>query len=274
MSHPYVSFNGQLIEQDQLNLGMNRAFKFGDGLFETIKIINGKPQLMPQHIARLIDGMMFLKLDTESSFSMKLTESAEKLILKNQIKQGGVLRIFVYRSGKGKYSPESNKAEVLMETESSAEPHYKLNEVGLRIDIAESMSIQSSYLANIKSLNALPYIKASIEKQERTFDDLILLNEQDQLVEATSSNVFLLYGKTLHTPPLSSGCLNGVMRKHIMEIAPKMDLVVLETELSSTDLVQADEVFLTNSLSGIQWVGAFRKKRYFHNCSQKIVELL
>lgn len=274
MSHSNLCLNGHFVEREQLALGLNRAFKFGDGLFETIRLINGQPQLMRLHLDRLQRGMNFLKLQTDDRYFERLTEEAEKLIRKNRIFKGGVLRIYVFRSGLGKYTPEQNEAEYLIETESISQNEYELNPVGLRIDIAENVRISPSPFTCLKSLNALPYVMASIEKEERQFDDLILHNESKQLVEATSSNLFLIREEKLQTPPLSSGCLNGVMRNRLIHVAPSLGLKVEEVSLHANDLLQADEVFLTNSISGIRWVGAFQKKRYFHNWAKKLVEVL
>jgi branched-chain amino acid aminotransferase len=274
MSHSYVCINGQVVERAQLALGLNRAFKFGDGLFESIRLISGQPQLMSLHFGRLKQGMSFLKLQADDRFFERLNEEAEKLIRKNRIFKGGVLRLFVFRSGLGKYTPESNNAEYLIETEDHSQNKYELNTVGLRIDIAESVRISPSKITSIKSLNALPYVMASLENNEREFDDLILLNESMQLVEASSSNLFLIRKEELLTPPLSAGCLNGVMRKRLIEVAPNLGLKVVENALNASDLLQADEVFLTNSISGIRWVGAFRKKRYFYNWAKKLLNEL
>lgn len=274
MSHSYLCLNGHFVEREQLVLGVNRAFKFGDGLFETIRLINGQPQLMRLHFDRLQRGMNFLKLQYSDRYFKRLAEEAEKLIRKNRIFKGGVLRIYVFRSGLGKYTPEQNEAEYLIETESISQNEYELNPVGLRIDIAENVRISSSPFTSIKSLNALPYVMASIEKEERQIDDLILLNESRQLVEATASNLFLIRNKEIHTPPITAGCLNGVMRNRLIDVAPKFGLKVVEVPLHANDLLQAEEVILTNSISGIRWVGAFRNKRYFHNWAKKLVEVL
>lgn len=274
MSHSYVCLNGQVVERKELALGLNRAFKFGDGLFETIRLISGQPQLMRLHFDRLQRGMNFLKLQTDDHYFERLAEEAEKLVRKNRIFKGGVLRIYVYRYGLGKYTPEQHEAEYLIETESISQNKYELNSVGLRIDIAENVRISPSPFTSIKSLNALPYVMASIEKEERQFDDLILLNESMQLVEATASNLFLIQNDDLITPPITAGCLNGVMRKRLIDLAPSLGLKVKEVPLHANDLLQADEVFLTNSISGIRWVGAFQKKRYFHNWAKKLVELV
>ena len=272
MSQPYYCLNGQFIEKEKLSLGINRAFKFGDGLFETVRLVNGQAQNFSDHIERLTEGMKFLKLQFDENFDKIIQLESEQLIRKNKQFKGGVLRIYVYRAGLGKYTPQSNQLEYLIETEELSENNYNLNDLGLRIDLAESVSITPSKFTQLKSLNALPYVMASIEKEKRLFDDLLLLNDDQQFVEATSSNIFLVKKNELLTPPISSGCLSGVMRKRILQIASSVGLNSKESTISVDDLLEADEVFLTNSISGIRWVGAFRKKRYFHNWAKKLVE--
>lgn len=272
MSQPYYCLNGQFIEKEKLSLGISRAFKFGDGLFETVRLVNGQAQNFSDHIERLTEGMKFLKLQFDENFHQLIQLESEQLIRKNKQFKGGVLRIYVFRAGIGKYTPQSNQLEYLIETEELSENNYSLNDLGLRIELAESTLITPSKFTQLKSLNALPYVMASIEKEERLFDDLLLLNDDQQLVEATSSNIFLVKKYELLTPPISSGCLNGVMRKRILQIASSVGLNSKESTISVDDLLEADEVFLTNSISGIRWVGAFRKKRYFHNWAKKLVE--
>lgn len=272
MSQPYYCLNGQFVEKESLSIGVNRAFKFGDGLFETVRLVNGQAQNFSDHLERLTEGMKFLKLQFDENFDKLILLESEQLIRKNKQFKGGVLRIYVFRAGMGKYTPQSNQLEYLIETEELSENNYSLNDLGLRIELAESTLITPSKFTKLKSLNALPYVMASIEKEERLFDDLLLLNDDQQLVEATSSNIFLVKKNELLTPPISSGCLNGVMRKRILQIASSVGLNSKESTISVDDLLEADEVFLTNSISGIRWVGAFRKKRYFHNWAKKLVE--
>lgn len=272
MSQPYYCLNGQFIEKENLSLGINRAFKFGDGLFETVRLVNGQAQNFSDHIERLTEGMKFLKLQFDENFDKLILLESEQLIRKNKQFKGGVLRIYVFRAGMGKYTPQSNQLEYLIETEELSENNYSLNDLGLRIELAESTLITPSKFTKLKSLNALPYVMASIEKEERLFDDLLLLNNDHQIVEATSSNVFLVKKNELLTPPISSGCLSGVMRKRILKIASTVNLIPKESAISVNDLLEADEVFLTNTISGIRWVGAFRKKRYFHNWAKKLME--
>jgi len=147
-----------------------------------------------------------------------------------------------------------------------------MNKNGLRIDFSEEVIIYPNELTSIKTLNALPYILAAKEAKERKLDELILLNNHQGLVEATSSNIFLVKKQDIYTPPISEGCLDGVMRSKVIEIAKKLDFKMIEIPLKKEALLVADEIFLTNSIKKIQWVGSFGKKRYFNRISKQLFE--
>src|SRR5690554_134964 len=272
----YISFvhNGKFVLKENLNLGLNRGFRYGDGLFESLRIINGTPHLYEPHLKRLFNGLKKLKIQLTAIQEKQLMRRVPELIEKNKIDGDGILRIFVYRSGGGKYSPEENAADYLLEAEPLNENGFKMNETGLRIDLSEGYLIQPTHLTEVKSLNALPYVLASVEKQERGLDDLLLLNEKGNIVEATSSNIFLCFKNELHTPLISDGCLPGIMRNHILKIASKQGYKVVERSMNVKDVLTADECFLSNSISGIRWVVAFQNKRYFNKFGKQIFGLL
>lgn len=265
-----IVFNGKIIEEENARLGLNRALKFGDGLFETIKIIDGEPQLWGQHMYRLSLGMQWLDLEYDPLFFDELLVDVHSLLLQKNINKGGRLRITIYRASKGNYTPESNGVNYLIETSESANG-YPMNKKGLKIELSEKVTLYSKDPINAhKSLNAGSYIRASIEKQKRGFDDLILLNEKGDIVESTASNLFIVKANTCYTPDLSQGCLNGIMRQHLIKMLKEGGLKVVAKALTAKDLEEADEVFLTNSIRGLQWVGAFRNCRYYHSLSTKI----
>jgi branched-chain amino acid aminotransferase len=274
MDRKSLLWEGKQVDENELTLGLNRAFRYGDGLFETIRVVNGELHLWDLHMNRLEAGMKQLKLKTEENFFDVLKREANELLKQNAINRGGIVRTWVYRSGAGKYTPTSNKAERLIGCESLQENYFTLNSKGLKVEIAESVNLHYHALSPYKTLNALPYVLASQEKQEREFDDLLLTNFNNKIVEATASNLFLVKGKHVITPPITDGALAGVMRLHLMDLIREEGLAITEESVSVNQLLEADEMFLTNSVSGIGWIGAFRKKRYFHDLSLKLIRRL
>lgn len=268
-----VLFNGEVFDEGESKFRLNRALKFGDGLFETIKIINGEPHLWHYHIERLKAGMHFLYFDFDPLFFDELLVDVHSLILQKEMFLGGRLRITVFRSSKGNYTPYSNEVDYFIELEDDING-FKLNKKGLKIDISDSVKIFQNDQNQYKTLNSLNFIRASVEKQKRGFDDLLLVNQNGNIAEATSSNLFLVKNNQCFTPPIQDGGINGVMRLHIINLLRNANIELRRKSLTVRDLELADEVFLTNSISGVQWVGAFKKQRYFHKVSSQMLSLL
>ncbi len=253
-----------------VSFGVNRAMRFGDGLFETIKVINGEPHLWSAHMERLKEGMNYLKLSYDPLFFDELLVDAHSLLLQKEIKKGGRLRVMVYRSGKGTYSPEKSSVDYLIEADLHTANGFELNKKGLKVEIAQEEKIVPERRNAFKTLNAIPYVRASLEKQERGFDDLLIQNTEGKIIEATSSNLFIFKSGKWITPPIEDGCLNGVMRSWIMDNLSLNGLSTLEQSIRVEDVLMAEEVFLTNAIQGIKWVSAFRDKRFYRRKVEEI----
>ncbi|MEQ8624512.1 MAG: aminotransferase class IV [Vicingaceae bacterium] len=251
---------------------LNRALKYGDGVFETIRIKAGKPCYLENHFNRLIGSLAQLKIELNQLQLNEIKVCIDQLLIKNELESNAKLRLTVFRDGGGTYKPTASKAAYFIEAEQLDEAIVHLNQNGLRIDFSEEVTIFPNYLTSIKTLNSLPYILAAIEAKERKLDDLILLNNHQGLAEATSSNIFLVKKQDIYTPPISEGCLDGVMRSKVIEIAKKLDFKIVEIPLKKEALLVADEIFLSNSVKKIQWVGSFGKKRYFNKVSKQLFE--
>jgi len=271
-----IIYNGEFLPFNDFSLNhQNRAFRYGDGLFETIKILNGKVLLLKEHLTRLKEGANILKIDLPSFFDLKyLEEKTKQLADKNNISENGVARIIVYRAEMGKYIPETNSCNFIIETEKGiGENKYTLNKKGKLIGIYDEILKPLNVLSAVKSNNALIYILAGVYAKSKGLDDAILLNENKNIIEATASNLFIVDKNNIYTPALEEGCLPGVMRKKIIDIASKNKIKLYECQLNIEDLQSAEEIFLTNA-NGITWVGGFEKKRYYCNFAKKLNDLL
>ncbi len=274
MKNNLISFNGSIIEEADASFGIGRAMRFGDGLFESIRIISGVPQFWKEHMKRLAAGLEFLSINFDPLFFDELLVDCHSLINRNEIAMGGILKIIVYRAGQGKYLPESNDLEYIIEAKSLGINQYILNKKGLKIDVCEGLRIHADHINQFKTLNALPYVRASLEAKDRKLDDIILLNDSNYVVEASSSNVWMLKKNCWYTPSLESGALNGIMRYRLKSIINQLGMSIKETTISPKDFKSAEELMLSNSISGVQWVGAFQKQRFFHKEISKIAEEL
>tara|TARA_B100001109_G_scaffold246376_1_gene235058 strand:+ start:2811 stop:3650 length:840 start_codon:yes stop_codon:yes gene_type:complete len=263
-----IYWEGNWRKEGDVSFGLNRAFRFGDGLFESILAIHDKLPLIDLHLNRLKEGMKVLLLNDENSFL-----NGVQHLIENKLAELGyrnsIVRIWVFRDGGGKYTPTTNTAAFCVQIEERNNSSAYLNKKGLTIDICKTVNLSYSTTSKYKTISSLPYILASIEKEQSPYDDLILLNQNNLVAEATSSNLFLIKNNQIFTPPLSSGCVEGVGRTHFINME-SIGLAVEEKEISLKDIIDADELFLLNAVTGPKWVAAFQQKRYFHQKIDKI----
>jgi branched-chain amino acid aminotransferase len=271
----FINFNGEVLPADTKLVALNnRAFKYGDGLFESMRLMKGQLKFPELHADRLQRGMKALKIDSYSQMdAWFLKEKAADLARRNKIKHGR-LRLTVYRDADGLYTPSQNKMGYCLEIQPMDEPRYFLNDKGLIVDMYTELPKPTNYLSNIKTCNSLIYVMASIYKNQNKLDDVFLLNQNGNLCEASSSNIFIWYQKHLYTPALSEGCVEGVMRQVIINIAKNNNIPVTEAQISPDILYEADEVFITNAGRGIQSVIGFGVRRYFNGLSKMLIEEL
>ncbi|MES2266228.1 MAG: aminotransferase class IV [Bacteroidota bacterium] len=271
----YINFNGEIIPADSTLLTIaNRAFRYGDGLFESMRVMKGKLKFPELHAERLQKGMKSLKIDGYSQAdSWFLKEKVEELARRNKIKHGR-LRLTVFRDAEGLYAPTQNKMAYCLEIQPIEEPRYFLNERGLIMDVYTELPKPLNWLSNIKTCNSLIYVMAGIYKQQNKLDDVFLINQNRYLCEANSSNIFVWYQNHLYTPALSEGCVEGVMRRVVIQLAIDNNIPVTEAQINPEILNEADEVFLTNATKGIQWVMGYGVKRYFNRISKALMDEL
>lgn len=269
----YICHNGKFVAEDEYIIShKNRAFCYGDALFETIHCLGTQPQFFENHWTRLNQGMKILNMRVRRDFSKySLIQYIEKLLNKNRIFKGARLRLTVYRDEGGKYSPENNSTSWLMESSTLEFEQYELNKKGLHIDIFDGVHNPVNILSNLKTTNTLIYVLAGIFQRQNNLDECLILNEYGRIAESISSNVFVVKEKKIITPPLSEGCIAGTMRHTIIKLLSEMDYKLEEKGLLETNLLDADEVFLTNAIQGIQWIGAYKDRRYYNFVSRKLI---
>ncbi len=276
----YILFNDEFFSAEQAVIkASNRAFKFGDGLFESMRMCTGKLQFAEQHADRLRAGMKALKMEGHALMDEYfLRQKTAELQKKNKLNGNVRFRLSIYREGEGLYTPQQNKIGYLLESVALEQPQYELNQKGLIIDVYDDLTKQINKLSNYKTNNALLYVMAGLFQKQHRLDEAMILNQNGFLCESTSSNVFVVYQKQIYTPALSEGCVAGVMRNVVLQLAKTHNLPLIEAQINPNILNEADEVFLTNAASGVRWVMGYGKKRYFNEVSKhlsaKLNELL
>jgi branched-chain amino acid aminotransferase len=198
----------------------------------------------------------------------------EELLAKNKITKGGRVRLTVFRDADGFYQPSNEKKAYVIEAKAIDNNYFELNSTGLKIDIYKEYRRSTSKLSNIKTTNSLQQILAGIYCKENDLDECLMLNKHGRIAEATSSNVFLYKNNNIYTPSLDEGCVDGVMRRQILKIAEKLNINIFEGMVNGSMLLQADELFLTNAVRGVQWVESFKEKQYTNETIQQIIEEL
>lgn len=257
-------YNGHLISLYEPAISFtNRAFRYGDSLFESIRYSKGKVMFLADHIKRIKLSMTILRMNVPAEFS---TTNIEALILhlinQNNISSDARIRLTVFRNDGGYYTPDTNDISFLIETEALETEGYTLNQKGLWVDVYAEIKKPISKISNLKTGSALLYVMAGLTKKSLKLDDCLLINENGHIIESINANIFVIKNGSLYTSPLADGCIEGVMRKQILTLASLNRILTFEQSLTVDKLMNGDEVFLTNAIKGIQWVGQFKNTFY------------
>ena len=271
-----INYNGMITSQDVAGLSNNRAFLYGDGVFETLKIIDNKILFLEDHYFRLMSSMRIVRMEIPMNFTMEfLEEQVLLLVSANRISQAARVRITIYRNEGGYYLPHDNSISFIIHATAVDNKSYFIENKSYEVDLYKDFYIAKQLLSSIKTTNKIINITGSIYASENGLDNCLLLNENKNVVEALQGNIFMLVGNRLTTPPISEGCLNGIMRKQIILLAKKIEnLEVVEAVISPFDLQKADELFITNVIKGIQPITQYRKKSFATKTSVMLIEKL
>jgi branched-chain amino acid aminotransferase len=272
----YVNNNGTILPNDAPTIHPgNRGHLYGDGVFESIRIMGGFPLNIDNHIKRLLDGARAIKMRTPSYYTAAFfSEKIIELIQKSDIVEGGRCRLSLDRVSGGAYLPESNESTFYIEVYPYEVNHFELNAKGLEVDIYQDIKLQKNFLSNYKTKAGLTYVMAALSAKEKGLDDLFLSNDRGNILETSSCNIFVVSNGVLYTPGLDEGCLAGTMRMQVINLALSHGIKVYECAILPQNLLAADEIFITNAIRGINWIGGYRTKRFFNNMSRKLIVLL
>lgn len=272
----YYNFNGTLYPQSQTTVPIdNRSFRYGDGVFESMRWDGEKVLLLPFHMERLQGAMQLLQLEGKQLGDLYfMQQQIETLARKNKLRGSGRIRLSVFRAGGGLYTPETNQAGFLLEAVPDIPRPYAHNPAGLIIDIYPDHPKIADAFSTLKSSNARLQVLASLYKKSRGLDDVVILNQDGHICESAASNIFIWYQHVLYTPVLSEGCVDGVMRRAVIEALRDNETEVVEARIDPEILQQAEEVIFTNAVHGIQPVLGYKRKRYFNHFSRKLDTLV
>lgn len=271
----WINLNGELVSAEQPVLAHdNRAFRYGDALFETLKVVDRNPLFISDHIHRLTLSMHLLSMEPERHFTELFFEKEiRKLLEKNDWIHARV-RITVFRNSAGFYTPEKDTAHFLIEAHPIGNPRFQVHPTGLSMTVYPDHYKPFNRLAGLKSANSLLYVLAGIWKRDHGYDELLIQNEQGRIAEAISSNIMIYKDGVVLTPAASEACLSGIMKEIVLVLVNRMNIDARPARITLEDIQAADEVWLTNMVQGVQWVSACAGSTYPHVLADRVVAAL
>ena len=271
-----INYNGNLNNKSSLDL-INRAFLFGDSVFETIKIVNNKICFWEDHYLRLMSSLRIIRIEIPILYTPEYFEDQIlKTISRVSINFSGRVRLSIFRSGEGLYTPKSMEPTFIIHCFQQDKLFFEIeSSSSYKVDLFKDYYVNDNLLSNLKTNNKIINVLAAIYSKENEIDNCIILNSKKNVVEFLNGNLFLIKGNTIKTPPLSSGCLRGVMRKKIIDYIKFFDKLSLkEIDISPFELLSADEIWVTNSIKGIIPVTDYRKKSLSNTIAAEFVNFL
>ena len=267
-----TNYNG-IFKDQSLNDFNNRGFLYGDSIFETIKIINNKIIFWEEHYLRLISSMRILRMEIPNNYTPEFFE--EEIIKTNQKIDSlfsGRVRLTVYRGGAGLYLPQTNYPFFVINSKKINQKLFIINQVPYKVDLFKDYQVQSNLISNLKTNNRVVNVIGSIYAKENELENCILLNNNKLVAEFLNGNIFIVNDNVIKTPTISTGCLNGVMRNKIIELIKKVpDYEIFEKDFSPYELISSDEIWVTNSISGIIPITEYRRKFFSNKVGNIIV---
>lgn len=271
----FINYNGKIVKGGTpIVEAQSRGLRYGDGLFETIKVKAGQLINADEHFARLWQGLQLLQFAIPRPFSPnQLEDQILALVQKNKLTSARV-RLTVYRGNGGLYDPQTHTPQYIIEATELPQGNGEWNSNGLVLGIYPDVRKCCDLVANIKHNNYLPYLMAALCAKTEKWNDAIVLNMHGRICDTTIANIFMVKNETVYTPALAEGCVAGVMRKQILALLRQQQLPVVEQPIEQAELLQADEVFVTNAIYGLRWVQQVNDASYGNALTQKIYSLL
>ena len=265
-----VIINDKFIKREHAVVSaFNRSFRYGDGFFETMKMIDGEIKLELLHFERMFIALETLLFEKPSFLTASyFREKILALAVKNNHEKAGRIRLMFYRGDGGLYDVQNHYPNYIIETLPLPNAGNEFNENGLVTDIYLDARKACDNFSHIKSNNFLPYTMAALWAKKNKLNDAIILNSHNRIADATIANIFIVKDGIIKTPALSEGCISGVMRRHILDFLRKENMPVEESVLTADELVSAHEIFFTNAVYGIRWVKQVGKNEFTQNLSK------
>jgi branched-subunit amino acid aminotransferase/4-amino-4-deoxychorismate lyase len=272
MGNQKLIHNGKLLDESKLLISPNnRSFRYGDGCFETMKIVNGNICLEGLHFERLFASLELLQFEKPNYLTPDyLKEQILQLAQKNKHNKLVRIRLTFFRGDGGLYDAENHFPNYIIQSWELNPQTNLLNENGLMVDIFKDAKKVCDNYSHLKSNNYLSYAMAALWAKKNHLNDALLLNPYNNISDATIANVWVVKNGIIKTPALTEGCVAGVMRKYLLQKLRDASMPVQETSIAVDELLQANEIFLTNAIQGIRWVKQCGNSNYQNQLSSLV----
>lgn len=261
----YICLNGEILPAKFAQLSFaNRGFRFGEGLVEEMRSTGIRVPFFSAHFQRLSKGLNILGISYLSAFSEEdLRRSVELLIHRKKLYNTNKVRITLWREDDDALLAQKLKVQYLIEVDVLNEKSFTLNEKGFNMDVFPGAYKEKSYLSSYPTTNQLFTMQALRYAKTQKIEACIITNPEGKIIEEATSNIFFASGKTIYTPAVAWGCIDGIIRQKVLEIAEKEGYIVIETDpLLPSFIYEVEEIFLTNDVYGIRWVSGYKDKRF------------
>ncbi|MGB5498507.1 MAG: aminotransferase class IV [Maribacter sp.] len=270
-----INFDGKQLkkEVDFLNQE-NRGLRYGDSLFETIRVVHGKLFFWEEHYFRLMSSMRILRMEIPMDFTLEyLEDQIVETIKSNTLEAQPVrVRLTVFRRNGGLYTPTTNTISFLIEVKALHTPFYSSEAGTYEVELFKDFYVNPDMLSTLKTNNRILNVVGSIFAKENKYQNCLLLNTNKSVVEALNGNLFLVKGNVIKTPPISDGCINGIIRNKLIGMLAKIeDFTLIQESISPFELQKADELFITNAVVGIRSITKYRKKDFGSSVSKNLL---
>jgi len=270
-----TNFDGTITDKEQLLSTQNRGYAYGDSLFETIKVSHSKLFFCEDHYFRLMASMRIMRMEIPMFFTMEfLEEQIQKTLQASNLDKASVrVKLSIHRNEGGLYLPDTNEVSFIITAKQIEDDFYTTKSDFYEVDLFKDYYVSPTLLSTLKTNSKALNVVGSIYAKENNLNNCLLLNTNKHVIEALNGNVFLVNGNLIKTPPISDGCLKGVMRKQIIDVLKtSKDYEFVEDSISPFELQKADEIFITNVIIGIQPITKYRKKLFTTEVSNNLLQ--
>jgi branched-chain amino acid aminotransferase len=267
----YNNINGDLVLGELSRVPLrNTVPQSPHGVFETILFQSGQINLKAYHFDRLFSALQLLNFDVDVSFTPSfLEQEVIRTVAKNNLLELCRIRLKVFTE----HSKEPKPQYSIECFEISPDLIY-FNTEGLKVGIASGITKTIDVRSPIKALGDKVYSSAMQQAIDNSWGDALVRNDISNIIESSIANVFWIIDDIIYTPPVSQGCIAGVMRRFLLEQLPAKGFICVEKELTDETLRRASEVFLTNAIRRIKWVARIEEHKYQKSLSSEIHSLL